>query len=179
MLLAQSADTTILLVAAALFLAVNIVVLVVFAPIFVLWLQAFMSGTPVPMVAILGMRLRRTDANTVVKSLIMARHAGIALTWRQVEQAYLQGADLVKIILAMIKAKKQGLDLTLEELVEADLEDRLAEKLGQQGSSVDATVGANDSQAGASEHPGVRICGKCGEQVFDDNKICRNCGAIL
>ncbi len=90
-----------------------------------------MSGPPVSVMDILGMRLRRTDVNQIVRTLIMARQAGIALQCQQVEKAYLQGVDLEKVTLAMIEAKKLRQDLTFEDLVDAELAGRLAEKLGR------------------------------------------------
>ena len=96
--------------------------------------------------------------------------------------AYLQGVDLEKLTLAMIHAKKQGMETTFEELVAADLEDRLAEKLGrQQVGSVSGTGTARSNAWTAVEAGGraVRICQKCSKQVTDDSRICRNCGAIL
>ncbi len=112
---------------ACVFLTFAVIMLSAFRP----WLQAFMSGTPVSVMDILGMRLRRTDVSQVVQTLIMARQAGIALQCQQVEKAYLQGVDLEKVTLAMIEAKKLRQDLTFEDLVDAELAGRLAEKLGR------------------------------------------------
>ena len=78
---------------------------------------------------ILGMRFRGTDVKAVVQALVMARQAEAPLSSREVERAYLQGVDLEKIVLAFIRAKKDDMDLTFEQLVEADLDNRLKEKL--------------------------------------------------
>jgi uncharacterized protein YqfA (UPF0365 family) len=144
-------------------------------------MQALMSGTPVSVFDILGMPFRRTNVNAVLKALIMARQAGVVLSCRQVESAYLQGVDLEKLTLAIIHAKKQGMEVTFEELVESDLEDRLAEKLGRQVGSVSGMGTARENASAAVEAEGrsVRICQKCSKQVTDDSRICRNCGAIL
>jgi hypothetical protein len=45
------------------------------------------------------------------------------------EKAYLQGVNLEKVTLALIEAKKQGVEITFDELVDAERHDRLAEKL--------------------------------------------------
>ena len=81
------------------------------------------------MFGILGMRFRRTDVRAVVQALAMACQAGTPLSSREVERAYLQGVDLEKLVLAFIQAKKDDLDLTFEQLVQADLGNRLKEKL--------------------------------------------------
>jgi uncharacterized protein YqfA (UPF0365 family) len=61
----------------------------------------------------------------------MAKQAGVSISCREMESAYLQGVDLEKVTLAMIHAKREGKELPFRELVEAELEDRLAEKLGK------------------------------------------------
>jgi hypothetical protein len=159
------------------FLVMFVVVRWVFSP----WMRALLSATPVSVFDILGMRFRRTDVNAVLKSLVLARQAGVALSCHQLERAYLQGVDLEKLTLAMIHAKKEGMEVTFEELVESDLEGRLAEKLNRpvpSGSGMRAAQ-ADRPMAADTEHRRVRICGKCSKEVSGDGKICRNCGAIL
>jgi hypothetical protein len=46
------------------------------------------------------------------------------------ERAYLQGVDLEKVTLAYIRSKSENLGFTFEELVKAELDFRLREKLG-------------------------------------------------
>jgi len=41
----------------------------------------------------------------------------------------LLGVDLDKVVLAFIRAKKDDMDVTFQQLVEADLDNRLEEKL--------------------------------------------------
>jgi len=126
-----AAREAIAIAAAVVIMAFSLLVLLVFAFNFLPWLRALTSGTPVSLPAIIGMRLRRVPVGTVLRFLIMARHAGLDVSCREMESAYLQGADLEKLTLAMIKAKREGMDLSFQDLVEADLEDRLAEKLGR------------------------------------------------
>lgn len=76
---------------------------------------------------IIGMRFRKCDPRTVVQTLIMAKQAGIELSCDEVERAYLQGADLQRIVLAMIHMKQDGIDKSFQELVDLDLERRLKE----------------------------------------------------
>jgi len=100
--------------------------------VFTLWLQAVMAGVPLSIFDVLGMRFRKTDMRVVVRALIMATQAGVSVTSRKMESAYLQGVDLEKITLAMIHAKREGMEVTFQDLVEADLENRLHKKLGIQ-----------------------------------------------
>jgi len=177
----QTLISAIALVLAGLFVLAAILIWIVVLRIGNLWLQAVMSQTPVTALEILGMRFRRVDARVVVKALIMATQAGVEVTCRQMESAYLQGVDLEKLTLAMIHAKKQGMESTFDELVAADLENRLAEKLDRQVDSVAGTGTAwgDASAAEGTQRPSVRTCRKCASQVTDDSKICRACGAIL
>ena len=67
----------------------------------------------------------------VVKTLVMAHEAGVPLSCTEVESASLQGVDLEKITLAYIRATRENMDLTFQDLVDADLNDQLAAKLGR------------------------------------------------
>lgn len=93
------------------------------------WLQAYLSGVPLSFVTLVGMRLRKTNVNAVVRTLVMATQSGVDVSWRRVESAYLAGIDLEKIILAMVEAQKQGIAVTFQELIDAEQRDRLHEKL--------------------------------------------------
>ncbi|MBN2577702.1 MAG: flotillin-like FloA family protein [Pirellulales bacterium] len=113
---------------AILFLLLGLIYLFIIFRFGGLWLQSYTSGVPVMIMDLIGMQFRRTDARAVVRSMIMAKQSGITLTRAEAEKAYQQGVDLSKITLALIHAKKQGLDLSFEQLVDADLEGKLEEK---------------------------------------------------
>lgn len=121
----------VILVFAIMMLIVFIFILLMFAITFAPWLQAYMSGTPVSLFSIIGMQFRKIPVKTVVSQLIMANQAGVNISCNEMERAYLQGVDIEKITLAMIHANREGGDFTFQELVEADLSDRLNEKLGR------------------------------------------------
>jgi uncharacterized protein YqfA (UPF0365 family) len=94
-----------------------------------IWLQALMSGVPIRIFDILAMRFRRVDPKVVLFALIQARHAGVPLDLHDAERAYLQGADLEKIVLALIESRRRDLGLSFEDLVAADLSQRLEDLL--------------------------------------------------
>ncbi len=110
-------------------LASFLLLLVLNWTVFFPWMRAFTSGTPVSVLDILGMPFRRTDVGAVLGALIMAKQAGVEIGCREMEQACLQGCDPQKLALAMISARRQGMEVTFEELVAADLEGRLSERL--------------------------------------------------
>ena len=121
MLLAQNVVT---LIMAAPALIVVFVLLVVALRYVRLSFQAHMSGVPVSVADILGMTFRKCDPRVVVRTLIMAKQAGIELSCGEVERAYLHGADLQKITLALIRAKEENVDITFQQLVDTDLDER-------------------------------------------------------
>ena len=125
-----NAQVAIFLVVAGIFLAFVLIVLTVVVKFFASWLQAFTAGVPISVLQIVGMRLRKVDERLVIRSLIMATQAGVPVPSIEMERAYLQGVDLEKITLALIHAHRAGKKVTLQQLVEADLENRLQEKLG-------------------------------------------------
>ncbi len=119
-------------------IATLIVMLAFFFPVFLVfvltasaWLRAYMSGTPLTVFTILGMRFRRTPVRKILDFLIMGTQGGVSISCKDMERAYLPGVDLEKVTMAMIQAKRQRSDIQFQELVEAELEDRLAEKLGR------------------------------------------------
>ena len=110
-------------------LAPLLIALVFLAKIGAPWLQAFTSGVPISIIEIVGMTFRKTDVKAVLRALVMASQAGTPLSRTEVERAYLQGVDLDKVTLAFIRARKENLGLTFKEITEADMADRLSEKL--------------------------------------------------
>ncbi|OHB69383.1 MAG: hypothetical protein A2V70_02605 [Planctomycetes bacterium RBG_13_63_9] len=131
MLIAQS--TALAILAIVLLCAFPLLLCVVFLSFFSTWIKAFLSGVPVMLVDLIGMRLRQTDVKAVVHALTMAKHGGVTISCAEMEKAWAQHVDLEKVTLAMIRAQKDHLDVTFEELVDAELEDRLAEKLRERG----------------------------------------------
>jgi uncharacterized protein YqfA (UPF0365 family) len=106
-----------------------LVILVVTIRVVPPWLQARLSAVPLSVFDIIAMRFRKTDVRAVIQALVMARQAGVSLSVAEVERAYLQGVDLEKVVLAFIRAKKDDMDLTFEQLLDADRYNRLEKKL--------------------------------------------------
>jgi uncharacterized protein YqfA (UPF0365 family) len=95
-----------------------------------LWLQAFMSGTQVSLMNLIGMSFRGISPRKVVRAKIMAVHAGAHVRTRELESAYLAGADLEKVTLAYIEAHKKDQSVTFEQIVGAERAGRLKKLLG-------------------------------------------------
>jgi uncharacterized protein YqfA (UPF0365 family) len=87
MTLLATVEAIVIVVAIGMMIFVMLVFMA-FAFTFLPWLQAYMSGTPVSVFSIIGMRLRRISVRTVVRFLIMARQAGVNISCHEMESAY-------------------------------------------------------------------------------------------
>ncbi len=95
------------------------------------WLRAMMAGANIPLIALIGMKLRRSPVDQIVRLRIMAVQAGLAVSTRQIESALLQGADAERAVLAMMRARDLGKEMTWDEVLAADTNERLQEKLNE------------------------------------------------
>ena len=83
------------------------------------------------MIELVGMKLRQTNVSAVVRALIVAKQSGVTISPADMEAAWIQGVDLEKVTLAMIEAERQKMDLTFQDLVDAELHDRLSGMLNE------------------------------------------------
>ena len=95
------------------------------------WIQAMLSGVPLRVLDLIGMRLRRTDIRAVVRALILAKRGGVHISCADMESAWVQGVNLEKVTLAMIQSGKEDLGFTFQELVDAERRDRLSDLLAE------------------------------------------------
>jgi len=124
LLLGQSdwTGTTVVLVIVGLVL---LVLLAVVAQFFRLWLQAFMSNAGVGLTDLIGMRLRKVDATTVVLCKIQLVKAGIHdIDINDLESHYLAGGRVPNVTRAMIAANRAVIDLDFKKACAIDLAGR-------------------------------------------------------
>ncbi len=95
------------------------------------WHNAYLNGCPIPFTQLMGMQLRNINPNKVIPHGIAAAQAGYKIPWLELESAYLQGADLEKVVAAYVTSMKRDQGFTFSELVDADREERLAEMLNR------------------------------------------------
>jgi uncharacterized protein YqfA (UPF0365 family) len=124
-----AASTALAIVGCVLVLAFTLLSVALFMTFFSTWLKAFLSGTPVMILDLIGMRMRGTDFKAVVRALIIARQGDVIIPPAEMEKAWVQGVDLDRVTLAIIRARKDNIDVTFQELVDADLDHRLARLL--------------------------------------------------
>ncbi len=104
---------------------VALIVILIVAQFFGLWLQAFMSNAGVSLFDLIGMRLRKVDARVIVLSKIQAVKAGLTqITTNDLETHYLARGRVPNVVNAMIAANRAGIELTWKHACAIDLAGR-------------------------------------------------------
>lgn len=124
--------TDIILADSGPFIVGFLVVLGVIALIFILliasflrlWLQAYFSRAKIKFSELIGMKLRKVDARTIVISKITAVQAGLTVTTRDLESHYLAGGRVPNVVRALIAANRANIDLSLQTATAIDLAGR-------------------------------------------------------
>jgi uncharacterized protein YqfA (UPF0365 family) len=103
---------------------VLLVLLIIMAQFIGLYVRAMVSGAHVGFLDLLGMRLRRVNANAIVNARIQATRAGLAVTTPEMESHVLAGGDVQRVINAMIAASKANIGLDWKTATAIDLAGR-------------------------------------------------------
>jgi len=112
-------------IAVGVILLIGIVVLAVVAQFFGMWIQALTSRANVTMGDLIGMRLRKVDARTVVISKIRAVKAGLDdISTADLESHYLAGGRVQNVISSLIAADRARIDLGFKTACAIDLAGR-------------------------------------------------------
>ncbi len=91
---------------------VLLVILVVLAQYFRLWLRAYMNNAGVSMLDLIGMRLRQVDANMIVLAKIQLVNADIHdVSTTDLERHCLAGGRVPNVTRAMIAANQANIEL--------------------------------------------------------------------
>ena len=112
------------LVLAGIAIVVGLVFLAVMAQFFGLWLQAYMSRADVSMWDLIGMRLRKVNARTIVLSKIRAIKSGLDISVNELESHYLAGGRVPNVITALIAADRAKIELPWKTACAIDLAGR-------------------------------------------------------
>ena len=91
---------------------IALVLFIVLAQFFNVYIQALFSGAKISMFELIGMRLRKVDLRTVVVNRIRAKKASIEISTNQLETHYLAGGNVSRVISALIAA--QGAKIKLD-----------------------------------------------------------------
>ncbi len=103
---------------------VAIVVFVIMAKFFGIWIRAWTSGARVSFRQLIGMWLRRVSATIIVDAKITAVKAGLDVITDRLEAHYLARGNVPQVIRALIAANKADIDLTFERACAIDLAGR-------------------------------------------------------
>jgi len=121
--LAQISTMTMIIVGVGGLILLTLVI--VLAQFFRLWLQAFMSNAGVSILDLIGMRLRKVDATTVVLCKIQLVKSGLHdISTNDLESHYLAGGRVPNVTRAMIAAQRAVIDLDFKKACAIDLAGR-------------------------------------------------------
>lgn len=94
----------------------------VFLEHFGLWLQCRLSGAPIPFSRFVHWKRRSIDGRTLALVHIRLRKEGIEIPTERLEALLADGGNLLKCAFAMIYARREGLDLSWDEITGMDAE---------------------------------------------------------
>src|ERR1035437_1029165 len=124
-LAAEDMGTTILWVILAIAAVIVLVIFVVIAQFFTIWLQAFMAKANVSFWSLIGMRLRKVDSRQIVTAKITASQAGLEeITTNMLESHYLAQGRVPNVVRAMIAAHRAKIELDWSKAAAIDLAGR-------------------------------------------------------
>jgi uncharacterized protein YqfA (UPF0365 family) len=90
-----------------------------------LWITAYFSGVRVRILRdLVGMRLRKVPPMLIVRPLISATKAGIAVDINKLEAHFLAGGNVERVVNALISADKANINLSFERATAIDLAGR-------------------------------------------------------
>src|SRR5437763_385318 len=121
---------------------ISLVLVILIARYFNLWIQAKTTHADVGMLGLIGMSLRKVNPNVIVRSKIMAIQSGLTerdgLTTRGLEAHYLAGGNVPDVVRALIAAQRADIPLTFKRATAIDLAGR--DVLGAVRTSVNPRV---------------------------------------
>ncbi len=90
-----------------------------------LWITAYFSGVKVRILRdLVGMRLRKVNPHLIIRPMISATKAGIAVDINKLEAHYLAGGNVERVVNALISADKANINLSFERATAIDLAGR-------------------------------------------------------
>jgi uncharacterized protein YqfA (UPF0365 family) len=110
-----------LLIAALVLLFVLVLILLKFIN---LWIQAFMSKTPISLFQLIGMQLRKVNPTVIVRGMISSTQAGLQLKTSDLEAHYLARGNVDNVVRALISADRANLGLDFRQAAAIDLAGR-------------------------------------------------------
>jgi uncharacterized protein YqfA (UPF0365 family) len=120
----ESGGSTMFYVIVGVVLLVALVIFIILFQFIGLYIRALVSGAKVSFIDLIGMQLRKVNANLVVNARIQAMRAGLHISQQEMESHILAGGNLMRVINAMIAANKANIDLPWQTATAIDLAGR-------------------------------------------------------
>ena len=103
---------------------VAFIILGVFFYFIKVWVRALMSGARVPVLSLVGMKLRHVPPLLIVDARIRLIKAGLNLATDPLEAHYLAGGDVINVVNGLIAADKASISLTFQQAAAINLAGR-------------------------------------------------------
>jgi uncharacterized protein YqfA (UPF0365 family) len=103
---------------------IALVVFLIVVKYFNLYIKAAFSQAHVSFLELVGMGLRKVNANLIVSGRIRAVQAGLKLTTQELESHFLAGGRVMDVVQAMIAADRAGIELPFKTAAAIDLAGR-------------------------------------------------------
>ena len=89
-----------------------------------LWIQAYSSGCPIPLVQFVGMFLRKVSPQLITDVLVMSTKAGVPVDINKLESHVLARGNVRQVVQALVAASRANIDLSFERAAAIDLAGR-------------------------------------------------------
>lgn len=89
-----------------------------------IWFRALVSGAPISMGKLVGMRLRKIKIGMIVEAYITGKKAGLDININELETHYMAKGDVLKVVNALISAHSANIELTTKTAMAIDLAGR-------------------------------------------------------
>jgi len=120
--LAEGLDVEVILLVVG--LLVVFILLLIFLKFFKLWIQAYFSGAKISLFDLVGMWLRKVNANVIVHGKIAMVQAGLPIETKDMEAHYLAGGNVTTVVRSLIAADRARIKLDFPTAAAIDLAGR-------------------------------------------------------
>lgn len=111
------------LVVGIVLVVIALIIFFVLVP-FPVWFKALVSGTPISLGKLVGMRLRKIKINLIVEAYITGKKAGLDINVSELETHYMAGGHVNTVVEALISAHSANIELSTKTAMAIDLAGR-------------------------------------------------------
>ena len=104
-------------------IVVAFIVFLIIVPLSI-WFRALVSGAPISMGKLVGMRLRKIKIGMIVEAYITGKKAGLDIKIGELETHYMAKGNVEKVVNALISAHSANIELTTTTAMAIDLAGR-------------------------------------------------------